>query len=118
MDKTSTSPALSAFQQRLRTLRKGAGLTQPALAERVGISTGYMWALESRRPRPRSRPGADLIERLASTLGTTSSYLLHGLDDTQTTDEGPFLAQYQTLPEPARDVVQTLVGMLHKGTRS
>ena len=63
----------SRFSARLRALRRARGLTQTALAERVGSSKSYLSHLESGN---QVRPSAELIHNLAQCLDTTYEVLL------------------------------------------
>jgi predicted ATPase/transcriptional regulator with XRE-family HTH domain len=62
--------APTAFGALLRQRRRTAGLSQEALAERAGLSTDAIAALERGR---RAAPRADTLARLASALGLTSA---------------------------------------------
>lgn len=55
------------FAARLRELRTSRGMTQAELARKAHVAVSYMWKLESGA----AAPGIDLVERLASSLGTT-----------------------------------------------
>jgi predicted ATPase/transcriptional regulator with XRE-family HTH domain len=57
--------AQESFGQQLRRLRRAAGLSQEALADRAGLSTDAVAALERGR---RSAPRADTLGRLVSAL--------------------------------------------------
>ncbi len=58
---------------RIRQRRADTGLSAAELARRAMISTGYLSALE-RGQRP--RPSAEVLDRLATALGTTIADLL------------------------------------------
>jgi len=60
------------FSARLRELRSNRGLTQVDLARKAGVTASYVWRLESGG----AAPGIDLVERLATALGTTVHDLL------------------------------------------
>lgn len=60
------------FAARLRELRHSRGLTQAQLAEQAQITTSYVGRLESGG----AAPGIDLVDRLATALGTTVTDLL------------------------------------------
>jgi transcriptional regulator with XRE-family HTH domain len=55
----------------LKKHRKRLGITQPELAERVGLSTNYIGMIEVAR----NFPTADVLERLAAALGIKSNEL-------------------------------------------
>jgi transcriptional regulator with XRE-family HTH domain len=60
------------FASQLRTLREAAGLSQPALAERAGISVDSIQNWEQGRTRPR----LEALGKLARALGATVDALL------------------------------------------
>ena len=60
------------YSARLRELRSSRGLTQVELARKAGVTASYVWRLESGG----AAPGIDLVERLATALGTTVHDLL------------------------------------------
>ena len=57
---------------RLRALRNSLGLTQVALAERVGITQAYLAELE----KGAKRPSIDVLEKLCDALNCSADYLL------------------------------------------
>lgn len=59
-------------KNRIRELRKAAGLTGGELAEMLHITAQYLYELE----RGEKRLNEDLIERLCSIFGVSSDYLL------------------------------------------
>lgn len=67
--------------QRLRDLRKGHGLTQLQVAERIGITKAMVSSYElSAR-----QPSYDILVKLASLFSVTTDYLL-GINKTCTID--------------------------------
>ena len=60
------------FGARLRELRLSRGMTQALLAEQSDVTTSYIGRLEGGG----AAPGIDLVDRLASALGTTVADLL------------------------------------------
>jgi len=69
----SESEVIEGFGQRLRGLRSRAGLSQRALAGRVGIDFTYLSKLENDRGEP---PGEGTIRRLAICLQADPDELL------------------------------------------
>jgi len=63
---------ISTFGDRLRQARKERGLTQEQLAERCGITPGFISRLE----RGEDNPGMSTVIKLAAALGITTSRLL------------------------------------------
>ena len=78
--------------ERIKTKRKGLGVTQEGLAEKANVSvmTVFRWEQELRSPR------GDELQRLASALNTTSAYLLGETDDPAPSGQA---VQQLTLPE-------------------
>lgn len=72
------------FAARLRELRISRGLTQDDLGQKARVTSGYIGRLEAARVAP----GIDLVDRLASALGTTVHDLLPVSD---TADDFPVL---------------------------
>lgn len=68
------------FAERLRELRKKAGLTQSGLAEtiKLSIKTIQRWEQNERQPR------MDEIKKLAQALNVTDDELLNGKQETGT----------------------------------
>lgn len=64
--------AAQGFGERLATLRKGAGITQTAFAQEIGISQRMMAYYEG----PAARPPANLLATMARTLGVSVDTLL------------------------------------------
>jgi transcriptional regulator with XRE-family HTH domain len=68
------------FAARLRELRQQRGLTQQELAQRADLTPTYLSRLESAG----AAPGIDLVDRLATALGTTVHDLLPVADPPDT----------------------------------
>lgn len=66
------SEIVRLFAARLRELRHSRGMTQAELALHAHITASYVGRLESAG----AAPGIDLLDRLASALGTTPTDLL------------------------------------------
>lgn len=67
----------NGFSERFLSLLKEAGLTQPALAKRIGVdkTTVWHWA------EGHNRPGAGSLSAVAKELGTSVNYLLGEKDE-------------------------------------
>lgn len=61
------------FGSRLRRLRQEKKLTMEQLAEMVGVSKSYIWALEN---KPAQRTSANVMKALAKALGITLEDLM------------------------------------------
>jgi transcriptional regulator with XRE-family HTH domain len=62
--------------ERVRELRRAAGLTQEALADRCGLHVTYIAGIESGR----RNPSLNSITALARGLAVSASKLLEGVD--------------------------------------
>jgi transcriptional regulator with XRE-family HTH domain len=68
---------LMPFPDRLASLRKKKGLTQQALAERVGVHVMQIYRYESGT----SQPTLDVIRKLAVELGVTADEIVFDTDE-------------------------------------
>lgn len=66
----------NAFGSRLRRLRQDQKLTMEQLAESVGVSKSYIWALENNPEKRTQRTSATVMSSLAKALGVTVQDLL------------------------------------------
>jgi transcriptional regulator with XRE-family HTH domain len=57
----------------IKTLREEKGLSQKALANRIGVSDAYITMLETGK---RKNPSLDILKRLAKALGVPVTELL------------------------------------------
>jgi len=65
-------PPESKIGKKLKTLRKGRGLTQVALAKKVGISSNYY----SRIERDEENPSLEILKDIAKALKVKSCDIL------------------------------------------
>jgi transcriptional regulator with XRE-family HTH domain len=72
-----------AFAQRLVALRKQQGLTQQALADRVGIHVTLLRRYEAGK----TQPGLDTLRRVALALNVSSDMLLFDEDERGPSDD-------------------------------
>ncbi len=70
--KTQHATIVRRFSVRLRELRTSRGMTQAELARLASVASSYVARLEGAA----ASPGIDLVQRLASALGTTPHELL------------------------------------------
>lgn len=90
---SSQAQSPSEFGARLRTYREESGLSLSGLADRTGLSKGYLSSLENNH-EPR-RPSADVLYRLANELGVTMSDLMgRRLLPSASTEVPPSLAEF------------------------
>ncbi|MDB5307389.1 MAG: hypothetical protein JWO38_1591 [Gemmataceae bacterium] len=70
--RTKQAEIVRRFAARLREVRRSRGMTQTELAERASMAASYVGRLEAGG----AAPGIDLVDRLATALGTTVHDLL------------------------------------------
>lgn len=86
---------------RIRRVREERGITQSALADAVGVRQPTMWRYEMRG----MAPSAETLDRIATTLGVSAHYLLHGAEAPAATAEPDpphwqeFLEKYEHVGE-------------------
>jgi transcriptional regulator with XRE-family HTH domain len=99
--------------EKVRTLRKKAGLTLEQFAEQIGASKSSVWELENKE---RARPSADRINQVAKVLGVTPEFLMN--DDVaepsiDVADEA-FFRKYQLLDTGVKQQLQEILSVLDK----
>lgn len=86
------------FEQILRARRKAVGLSQSALATRVGTSQSTISQLENGT----RAPSFDLLSRLAESLDVSQAYLLGETAETLSDEEQAHLRQLRGLSGRSR----------------
>ena len=102
------------FGPRLRQLRKEKKLTLQEVADQIGCTKAYVWALEK---RPGQRPTADRVQALAKALGVTMYELMGetpppAITGTMSASEGADSAvinAYVALPAEKKQLFQDLL---------
>ena len=94
--------------EKVRTLRKKAGLTLEQFAEQIGASKSSVWELENKE---KARPSADRINEVAKVLGVTPEFLMN--DDVaepsiDVADEA-FFRKYKTMSEPDKKKIRKIL---------
>ena len=92
-----------SFGQKLQMLRQRAGMSQDALAERLGVSRQAV----SRWERDETMPDSDKIVALADLFGVTTDYLLRQDGGGQTVGAQPpkSAGRSGTRPRDSRDFI-------------
>lgn len=94
---------VTRFAARLRELRSSRGMTQAELALQAKTTAAYIWRLESGQ----SAPGIDLVDKLATALGTTLSDLV---------PEGAIQDTEEVLRRQARQLFERLLEQADRET--
>jgi transcriptional regulator with XRE-family HTH domain len=97
---------LMDFPHRLATLRKQRGLTQPVLAERVGVHVSQLRRYEAGT----SQPTLEVLRQLALTLSVSADLLVFD-DDERGADDGlrQQIEATTRLDDDERQVIRTLI---------
>ena len=94
------------FPQRLSTLRRERGLTQPALADRIGIHVSQLRRYEAGT----SQPTLDVLRRLATELAISADVLLFDPEERTIPDDlRHHLEAINQLDPDERNAIRTLV---------
>lgn len=101
------------FKERFRDLKRGQGLTQEMLAEKVGVTQGTIghWINDRRSPEK-----LEDYEKLAKALGMHPAELLYGVETaSQISRDGmEFAKAWEELPHSQRTSLKTLVYTFQK----
>jgi transcriptional regulator with XRE-family HTH domain len=93
---------------KIRTLRKGKGLTLEQLADQTDSSKGYIWELENRDTK---RPSAEKLLKISEILGVTTEFLLD--DSKEQPDDGvlkaAFFRKFEKLQKPDQDKLMRII---------
>lgn len=97
---------------KIKKLRKDKGLTLEELAQSVASGKSYIWELENKGV---TKPSAEKLNKIASTLGVTPEYLLDegkGLDDINDAEDQAFFRKYQKVPDNTKKQIQSILNTL------
>ena len=97
---------MSTLGEKLRSLRKKAGLTLDELAAEIGASKSAIWELENKNP---PRPSAEKLAKIADKLGTTIEFLLQGETSQEKAADAHFYRSYQKMDEPTKAKIRQMV---------
>lgn len=99
--------------EKIRTLRKKAGLTLDQLAEQVGASKSSVWELENKE---KARPSADRIHEIARVLGVTPEFLMDDstADPSVKVADQAFFRRYQALDDPTKQQLLDILKVLDR----
>lgn len=90
------------FAQRVRSLRRRAGLSQQALADKLGVSKPTIWQWETGRSMPRAAKIADLARELCITPQELAA------DDAGSAEERSEAARPGPPPHPIGDYIDEM----------
>ncbi|HEF4754615.1 helix-turn-helix domain-containing protein [Burkholderia multivorans] len=87
------------IHKRIKELREQKGLSMEDLAERVGVK----WQSVQQWEKGRSAPTRGRLPKVAAALGTTSEFLLYGLNG------DPNKLGIGDLSDPAKEVIRAII---------
>ncbi len=93
--------------KRIKTLRKENNLTQQQLADKVGLTYVQIGRYETAK----SNPSADVLQKIAKFLNTTTDFIMNGGNEDQLTDK-VLLEQFkevQLLNDDDKHLVKTFI---------
>lgn len=102
------------FSNRLRRLRQERNLTMEQLAEKVGVSKSYIWALENNPEKRSQRTSANVVNALAKALGVTLQDLMgeappEALGEEAKPEDVVFFRNYMGMSPDDRENVRKMV---------
>ena len=109
-------PSPPTVGQQIKKRREEANLSISALADRAGVSKGYVWSLE--KGESAARPSGRTLYRIAAALGTTMSDLLDEQLLFEQPDAGDIpeeLAEFARLERLTPNDVKMLRGVNFRG---
>lgn len=98
------------FNERVRELRTGKGMTLEELAKQAGSSKSYIWEIEN---KPNIRPSAETAYKLAVALGVTVEHLLGQVAEGSTEDQ-VFFRDYKGLQPDTKKQIRNILDALKK----
>lgn len=106
--RTKAGTAKESFGERLARLREDAGLSQSALARRIGTSQSAVSQIEA---GDRS-PSYGMLVQLADALGVSLAYLMGASIEQLSPEEELHFRRYRALPETAQKELSAYVDFL------
>ncbi len=105
---------MATLGEKIRALRKKAGLTLDQLAEAIGASKSAVWELEN---KVKARPSAERINELARVLAVTPEFLMDdqsSAEPSESVADTSFFRRYQQLDEPTKRQLQEILKVLDR----
>lgn len=99
--------------EKVRALRKKAGLTLEQFAEQIGASKSSVWELENKE---KARPSADRINQVAKVLGVTPEFLMNDdvTEPSVAVADEAFFRKYQSLDNSTKQQLQDILSVLDR----
>jgi len=107
--RAGAKPAAETFGERLGRLREDAGLSQSALARRVGVSQSAVSQMESGE----RNPSYGMLVQLADALGVSVAYLVGAEVEELSPIEEKHFRRYRALPTEGKQELSAYVDFLN-----
>lgn len=109
----------NAFGNRLRRFRQERKMTMEQLAEAVGVSKSYIWALENNPEQRIQRTSATVMNNLAKALGVNLLDLMGEaspvpLGDDANPEDVAFFRNYMDMAEEDRETYRQMLELFRK----
>lgn len=98
---------MDEISKRIAMRREKLGMTLDALAKAIGSTKSYIWEMEN---RPKIRPSADIVFRLARALKTTPAFLMG--ESVATESEEEVLGIYRQLDRAGQALMVRIARVL------
>lgn len=99
----------SCLGQKVKALRKSAGLTQDDLGKSAGSGRSLIWEIEKKG----SCPSAEKVQKIADALGTTVEYLVDREDVSETSaSDTAFMRKYKKMDAEGKEKVRKMCEIL------
>lgn len=105
---------MATLGEKIRTLRKKAGMTLDELAASIGASKSAIWELEN---KVKARPSAERINELARVFGVTPEFLMNedaGPQPSESVVDHAFFRRYQDLDEGTKRKLLEILDVLDR----
>jgi transcriptional regulator with XRE-family HTH domain len=109
---------MATLREKIRTLRRKAGMTLDDLAAAIGASKSAVWELEN---KDKTRPSAERINQLARVLKVTPEFLMDAEKAAEPADsvmDTAFFRRYNGLDEPTKRQLQEILDVLDRKPKS
>lgn len=100
----------TALGSKIKELRGRKGYTLEKLAELTGSSKSYIWELEN---KAQSKPSADKISKIATTLEVTIEYLIGNEKNISAEDatDAVFYRKYQQMDDKTKEKIRLFMDL-------
>lgn len=96
---------------KINELRRARGLTLEQLAQATGSSKSYMWEIENKDV---ARPSAEKLDKIASALGVTASFLIDAsqTQPSEDVEDSAFFQRFQKADPTVKAQIKRILDVL------